>query len=189
MATRKNHNDIDTFMNDGLYVPTRTISMGGESIDYDQSEQVIKNLHILDNLNNDPITILMNSNGGDCDQGMSIYEAIRLCKSHVTVKVIGQVQSMAAWILQIADHRIMSKNSRLMVHTGTMGLSDDHPENNKKWMKQWEKDEIIFEDILLEKIKLKHIDFTRKKIKDMLRFDTILTPEEALELGLIDEII
>ena len=57
MATRKNHSDIDIFMESNLYVPTRTISMVGE-IDEDLSKQMIKNLHILDNLNNDEITII-----------------------------------------------------------------------------------------------------------------------------------
>lgn len=56
-------------------------------------------------------------------------------------------------------------------------------------MKQFEKDDEIFENILLEKIRIKHPTFDRKKMKAMLRFDTILMPEEALELGLIDEII
>jgi len=45
MATRKNHSDIDIFMESNLYVPTRTISMVGE-IDEDLSRKICKDLGI-----------------------------------------------------------------------------------------------------------------------------------------------
>ena len=101
----------------------------------------------------------------------------------------GYGMSIAAWILQAADRRVMTKNSRLMIHTGHYTLGYNHPEINKRLVEQFARDEEIFENILLEKIKIKHPDFTKAKIKSMLRFDTILTPEEALNLGLIDEIV
>lgn len=201
MSKRINRDDIDKFHDYDLYLPTRTVIIrsqgtdveGGESgVDADMSQRAIKNLHILDSTapaGDRPITVIMNSQGGDVQHGMSIYDAISTCKNHVTIIINGYGMSIAAWILQAADHRAMTKHSRLMIHTGYMGLTENHPEINKRWMQQFDKDEEEFEKILLDKIKIKKPSFTRKQMKEMLKFDTILTPEQALEYNLIDEIV
>lgn len=200
MSKRINRDDVDRFHDYDLYLPTRTIIIRSENtdedgesgVDSDMAQRAIKNLHILDSMSpsgDQPIMIIMNSPGGDVLHGMSIYDAVTLCKNHVTITINGYGMSIAAWILQAADHRVMTKHSRLMVHTGYMGLSENHPEINKRWMKQFDIDEDEFENILLEKIKIKKPNFTKKNMKEMLRFDTILTPEQALEFNLIDEIV
>ncbi len=198
---RINKDSLDRFFDYGINVDTRTIYAssiesdldGNESgVDSLMCEKLIKGLHVLDKsapAGDNAITIILNSPGGDSLYGMSCYDAIKLCKNHVTVMIQGYGMSIAAWILQAADRRVMTKNSRLMIHTGHYTLGYNHPEINKRLVEQFARDEEIFENILLEKIKIKHPDFTKAKIKSMLRFDTILTPEEALNLGLIDEIV
>lgn len=200
MSKRINRDDLEKFHDYDLYLPTRTLIMrsentdeNGESgVDSAMAQRAIKNLHILDSMTptgDKPITIIMNSPGGDILHGMSIYDAVASCKNHVTIVVTGYGMSIAAWILQAADHRVMTKHSRLMIHTGYIALSENHPEINKRWMRQFDKDEEEFENILLNKIKIKKPNFTKKQIKELLKFDTILTPEEALEFNLIDEIL
>lgn len=200
MSKRINRDDVDRFHDYDLYLPTRTIILRSENngedgesgVDSDMAQRAIKNLHILDSMSpngDQPIYIIMNSPGGDGLHGMSMYDAISSCKNHITITITGYGMSIAAWILQAADHRIMAKHSRLMIHTGYVGLSENHPEINKRWMKQFDIDEEEFENILLEKIKIKKPNFTKNKMKEMLRFDTIFTPEQALELNLIDEIL
>jgi len=200
MSKRINRDDLDKFHDYDLYLPTRTIVIRSENTDADgesgvdsaMAQRAIKNLHILDSMvptGDKPITIIMNSPGGDVLHGMSIYDAVAACKNHVTIVVTGYGMSIAAWILQAADHRVMTKHSRLMVHTGYIGLAENHPEINKRWMQQFDKDEDEFENILLERIRIKKPNFSKKHIKEMLKFDTILTPEQALEFNLIDEIV
>ena len=184
-----------------MYIPTRTIYIGsaehsiseGESgVDGKLAERAIKALHILDlsaPTGDQPISIILNNPGGDTIHGMSIYDSIRMCKNHITVRVQGYGMSIAAWILQAADHRVMTKHSRLMLHAGTYSLPDNHPETNRRWSDYMIKDEEIFETIILEKIRVKHPEYTKKQVKSLLRFDTILMPEAALELGLVDEIV
>ncbi len=192
MALKRSDKDlVDQFYDHGLYVPTRTIDLLEEEINEHSSTKVIKALHVLDHTSQDrdkPITILINSLGGDQSAGMAIYDAITECKNHVTIKGYGSVMSIAAWIMQAGDHRMMSKNSRMMLHTGQIAFDTDHPENNKRWMKRHDKDERIMEEILLQKIQVKKPKFTKKMVKDLLKFDTILTPEEAIDLNLIDEV-
>lgn len=187
---------VDRFFDYGIYLDQSTLYIGSQVLDEDTesgidalaAENAIKGLYLLDQKVETPITIILNSLGGDSLHAMAIYDAIKTCKNQVSIKIYGYGMSSAAWILQAADKRIMSKNSRLMIHTGTIALGESHPETSKRWMDQFAKDEVIFEDILLEKIREKKPKFTRQKLKNMLRFDTILTPQEALDLGLIDEV-
>lgn len=190
--------DIDRFHDYGVYSPSRTIYVGSEDIDLDgqesgtdakMAEKVIKNLHILDATSNLPIIIIMSNPGGDWYHGMAIYDAVKACRSHVTVKVFGYAMSMGSVILQAADKRIMAPNSRIMIHHGYMGMSSDHTKTFEKWAKESRKitEEMI--QIYLNRIQEKHPDFKRKKLDQMLNFDTILTAKEAVELGLADEMI
>jgi ATP-dependent protease ClpP protease subunit len=158
--------DVDQFMDNHIYLPTRTIYMGSmnsydgdqeSGVDYSMAETVIKALHILDNQDaasmkgEKPINIIMNNIGGDVYHGMAIYDAISNCKNHVTIRVHGHAMSMGSIILQAADQRIMTRHSRIMIHYGHFGLH----ENNKtvyKWANESKKFDTIMEDIFLDKI-------------------------------------
>jgi ATP-dependent Clp endopeptidase proteolytic subunit ClpP len=221
--------DIDQFMENDIYLPTRTIYMGsaytdyegGESgVDHMMAEKIIKTLLILDNQDaesrkgNKPITIIMNNPGGEVYHGLAIYDAIRNCKNHVTIKVYGHAMSMGSWILQAADYRVMTPNSRIMIHYGYDG-GNTHSKTAQKWNIEGEKVNELMEDVFLEKIddnkitqeeyltligkqkqalklhassKRKLIEIDREKLEAMLNFDTFIDAEMALKLNLIDEI-
>ena len=187
MATRKNHSDIDIFMESNLYVPTRTISMVGE-IDEDLSKQMIKNLHILDNLNNEEITIIINSLGGDIFEGMSIFDSIKGCKSSVLIKICGSCMSMASIVSLAGDKIVATEHSKIMLHYGTVGF-EGHPKIVKNWIKDSEQFDQWMKTQYLNKLKTKYPDFTEKNLDKWLDFDKILTADQALNLGLIDEVI
>jgi ATP-dependent Clp endopeptidase proteolytic subunit ClpP len=182
--------DVDRFFQYNVDLESKTLFLENY-VDSEMAAAAIKGLHILDKVKPDlPITIYLENYGGEEFAGLGVYDFItQKIKSSVRIEVYGACMSMAAWILQAADERIMAPNSRFMIHVGYMGLDENHPEINKRWMKQYEKDEVVFEDILLDRIKEKHPKYTRQKVKKLLLFDTILNPEEALELGLIDGIL
>lgn len=198
MSKRLNRDDVDKFHDYSLYVPTRTIYMGSENVSEDgeqeagvnstMAERQIKNLHILDAASEEPIMIVMNNPGGDVNHGLAIYDAIKACRSHVTVKVFGYAMSMGSIILQAADERIMSENASQMIHYGTMGIQSHvktvykHADESKridKWM----------ETMYLNKIKEKNPHFTLARLQRMLHHDTFLTAKQSVELGLADKIL
>jgi ATP-dependent Clp protease protease subunit len=195
--SRVNRDDIDKFHDYSLYIPTRTIYMGSELFsdeDFSESgteaamaERQIKNIHILDNLKDEPITIIMNNVGGDEYHGMAIYDAIKACKSYITIKVYGHAMSMGSIILQAADRRVMSPNSRQMIHYGTWG-SEGHAKTTQKWAEEGKKCDKLMEQLYLSKIKEKHPEFTLTKLQKLLDHDTFLTAVESVELGLADEV-
>ena len=191
---RINRDDIDKLYDYDLFMPTRTIYIGsntvnedGESgVDADLSSRVIKALHILDQ-KEEPIIVVLNNPGGDFYHGMAIYDAIKACKSHITIKVYGMAMSMAAIILQAADKRVMMPNARLMVHYGEAGFMG-HSKTFAKWAEENKKTNSKIEQILLEKIKVKKPNFTLKELQKLLNHDTIYSSIETVEIGLADEV-
>jgi len=179
----------ELFHNNNLHIPSKTMLLKGD-VDEDMYDLATKNLHILDEIGDDsPITIKLNSGGGEVTQGLAIYDLIKACKSYVRIVVEGSCESMATVILQAADERIILKNAYLMLHIGTEEYPADHPTNIQRWKEEAAKDEVICEDIYLSKIKEKKKRFTRKDLQKLLTFDTILSAKESIAYGLVDLIL
>lgn len=188
---------IDRFYDYDIFPESRTLYMGsvttfdGEETgtDYAMAERLIKGLHVLEHASADkPITIIMNNGGGYVDHGFAIYDAIKACSCHVTIKVIGSAQSMGSIILQAADHRIMSPNATFMIHYGSTGLQG-HTKDVYAQVEMVKRQDELMVDIFMEKIKEKDPTYSRKKFETMINFDKYIHAQEALELGLIDEIL
>jgi ATP-dependent Clp endopeptidase proteolytic subunit ClpP len=192
--------DIDRFHDYDLYIPGRTLYMGSVSTDPDHgesgtdaimAERVIKGLFILDSTapdGNSPITIIMNNPGGDEYDGLAIYDAIRACKNHVTIIVYGKAMSMGGIILQAADKRVMSENSRFMMHYGQFGVNAN-AQDVYKWVEDNKKIDTLMEDIFIEKMLEKDPKINRRKLQEMLKSDFICDAKEAVALGLADEVL
>ena len=200
MSKKINRDDVDKLYDYDLHIPSRTLYMGSVTVDVDQgesgtdahmAERLMKGLHILDNAapsGDQPITIIMNNPGGDEYDGFAIYDAIKACKNHVTIIVYGKAMSMGGIILQAADKRIMSPNSRFMMHYGQFGISAN-AKDVYQWVEDNKKIDTLMEDIFLEKMVVKTPNMTRKKLQEMLKADFIVDAAEAVEMGFADEIL
>jgi len=177
---------LEDFHDNGIYVPRRTIELFGE-VNLEMFKNVFKNLHVLDNTPGD-INIIINSEGGDVTQGKAIYQAIKGCQNHVTGIVYGEASSAASFILQSCDSRIMTPDSFLMLHVGEEGMGSNHPRNIDRLHAFYRSNEAWMEDVYLKRIKEKRKRYTRHQLKSMLQFDKFLSPQESLDLGLIDQI-
>ncbi len=197
MAKKPARDDLDRFHDYSIYLPSRTIYMGSEEhhIEHGESgtdgamaERLIKNLHILDTLSNEPINISMNNLGGDVNHGLAIYDAIRACRSHVVITAYGYAMSMGSIILQAADERIMSPQASQMVHYGSMFV-DKEAKTTYKIVAENKRIDLWMEQMYLEKIREKQPKFAVRRFREMLTNDTFLTAEESVELGLCDSIL
>ena len=169
----------------GIFYPRRTVEIFGD-IDHDMFINVFKNLHVLDGTQG-TINIFINSEGGCVTSGRAIYDAIKGCQNYVRMMVYGEASSMASIILQAADERLMAPGSYIMIHAGEEATSG-HPENKKRWDEFLKKEEEWAYGVYLEKIKHVKPRFSKKKLQDLLRFDTILYAKDAIELGLADRV-
>jgi len=198
MANKLSRDDIDRFFDYGIDISSKTLYIGSwgddyegneNGVDYQMAKNALKGLQVLDSIKKEePLTIIMNNTGGDWYHGMSIFDGIKACKSHVKIIVYGHAMSMGSVILQAADERIMTPNSRLMIHYGYEGGPNTY-KNVQRWAEEGKKVAKDMEDIYLEKIKQKLPNFTRAKLKNMLDPDTILNAQETVELGLADSIL
>lgn len=190
-----NRDDVSRFLEQDVDTSTKTIYFGfGDpdgDCDLDQilTANTIKALHILDRIRpDDPIHLLINNQGGEDQHGLAIYDMIRSCRSPVHGYVYGHCESMGAWVLQACDRRFMSRHSCLMIHNGEGSLAGRTQEVDA-WKKWQDRQDAICRDILLNRIRERNPKFQRAKLTRMLRTDTILNAWQALELGLVDEVL
>lgn len=187
---------IDKFLEHGLDFPSKTIYLGsvgdGEwdtGVDHRMARHAIQGLYLLDKTKHDePITVLMNNPGGDVYHGLAVFDAIRSCKSYVIIKTYGYAMSMGSVVLQAGDRRVMSPNSRMMLHYGTAG-AHDHSKNVQRWADEFKRLDKWMEDVYLTKILEKKKRFTRQQLQKKMSFDWFLTAQEAVDLGLADEVM
>lgn len=95
-------------------------------VEYRMSNTFLKNLRALELKSDQPITIHMQSIGGEWSDGMAIYDAISMCRSYVTIIAYAQASSMSSIILQAADYRVMTPNSHFMSHYGSSDINTDY---------------------------------------------------------------
>jgi len=58
----------------------------------------------------------------------------------------------------------------------------------KKWAEEYTRLDRLHEEVLLNRIHEKHPGFSRGKLQKMMNFDTILAADEAVDLGLADQV-
>ena len=162
----------------------RIILLSGE-IDDECANSVIAQLLYLDSLNNEEISLYINSPGGSVTSGMAIYDTMNFVKSDVSTICLGMAASMGAFLLSSGKKgkRYALPNSEIMIHQPLGGAKGQATEIK-----------IAAEQILKTKEKLNKILSENpgkdlKKVEQDTERDHFLDANEALDYGLIDKII
>ncbi len=108
---------------------TRTILLSGE-IDKPLAERVIRQLLLLEDMNDEPVKVFIDSPGGDADAGFAILDMMRFVKPRVFTIGMGLVASAGALILLAApkERRLGLPNSHYLIHqplSGMRGVATD----------------------------------------------------------------
>jgi ATP-dependent Clp protease protease subunit len=172
----------------GIDVDTSTVYMFGDIADgtlYDFVLRVRAIMHMRgDDKKDEPVNIVINSDGGDVYEALGMIDFIQSLNVKVNTICRGRAMSAAALLLCSGTGvRAASKNSTIMFHemsSGIYGKSSDMKAN----VQHMEKLEDILVSIMSENSKK-----DRKFWKDTTIKDYYLSPEEALQLGVIDSII
>lgn len=118
-------NDID-FENRTIFLNgSDPIKDAEPGVDYRMASKFIKNMNILSLASKDPITIHMNTIGGEWSYGMAIYDAIKGFDGLTTIIAYSWARSMSSIIFQAANTRIIKPNACFMIHWGT-SATDGH---------------------------------------------------------------
>ena len=131
------------------------------------------------------ISFYINSSGGLVTAGLGIYDTMQFIKPPVSTLCIGQASSMGSFLLAAGEKgkRFSLPNSRIMVHqpsAGYEGQATDIEIHAK---------EILALKNRLNKIYSKHTKKNESEIKSALERDNFMTPNEAKDFGLIDEVV
>ncbi len=131
------------------------------------------------------ITFYINSPGGSVTAGMAIYDTMQYVKCDIATLCMGQAASMGALLLAAGTKgkRYALPNSRIMIHQPMGGFQGQATEID-----------IHAREILrmrddLNKILAHHTGHPMKKIKLDTDRDNFMGPQEALQYGLIDEVL
>lgn len=158
----------------------------GTEINDNVANSIIAQLLFLESEDPDKdISLYINSPGGVVSAGLGIYDTMQYIKCDIITICLGQAASMGAVLLAAgkAGKRFCLPNSRIMLHQpagGAQGVASDIS--------------IQAKEILRIKEKLNEIlAFHTKQPKEKIAIDTDrdfwMSPDEALEYGIIDKII
>jgi ATP-dependent Clp protease protease subunit len=130
------------------------------------------------------IAFYINSPGGIVTSGLGIYDTMQYIRPKVTTICIGQACSMGSLLLAAGEpgQRYSLPNSRIMIHQpsgGAQGQAADIEIQAK---------EILSLRKRLNEIYVKHTGRKLAEIEKAMDRDNFMSPEDAKEFGLIDEI-
>lgn len=158
----------------------------GSAVDDMVANVVIAQLLFLQTENPEKdIHIYINSPGGIVSSGLAIYDTMRYVKPDVATYCIGQAASMGALLLAAGTKgkRFALPHSRMMIHQpmgGFQGQASDIEIHAREILKM--KD-------ALNSILASHTGQTIEKIAADTERDFFMSPEEAKEYGLVDEVL
>ena len=156
------------------------VVLSGEVGNWDVSARQIADA--IENKTSVPLTIKINSVGGDVFEGFALYNAIKMHEGPTTAIVEGLAASAASLFAMAADVVVMRPASMMMVHnphTVAAGESKDLRQSADVLDK--------VRDIMVQRYKTK-TGQPEESLIEMLDAETWLTPEEALELGFADKV-
>ncbi len=135
----------------------------------------------------EPISIYINSPGGEVNAGLMIYDVIQSCQNDINMYCIGQASSMAAVILAAGQkgRRFILPHSRVMIHEVLLGGGISGSATSISRISE----SIMETRELVNTILAKHTAKTVKEINRATSFDNFMNAEEAVEFGICDKIV
>ena len=131
------------------------------------------------------ISLYINSPGGLVTAGLGIYDTMQYVKPDVSTLCIGQAASMGSFLLAAGTKgkRFSLPNSRIMVHQPSAGFQGQATDI------EIHANEVLSLKKRLNEIYSKHTNKSVDEIKAALERDNFMTPDDAKDFGLIDEVV
>jgi len=158
----------------------------GTAIDDSVANLIVAQLLYLQMEDSDKdISLYINTPGGSVTSGLAIYDTIQFVKCDVTTYCIGQASSMGSLLLACGTpkKRFSLPHARIMIHQpwgGAQGAASDISIQAKEILRMRRK---------LNELLAEHTGQPFKKIEKDADRDFFMSAAEAVEYGLIDEVI
>ena len=163
----------------------RIIFLGEEVNDVTASLVVAQLLYLESEDPDKDIYLYINSPGGSITSGMAIFDTMQYIKPQVSTICIGMAASMGAFLLAAGEKgkRFALPNSEILIHQplgGFQGQATDIDIHAKRILKTKE---------TLNRILCERTGQPIEKIQHDVERDYFMSSQEAMEYGLIDEVI
>lgn len=167
-------------------------------IDWRMSNNLLKNLRALESDSNLPITIHLQSPGGDLNYSFAMYDMIKSCQSHILIIGHGLVDSGGTIIMQAADNRVLMPNCEFMIHYGSIAVYGNVTEATSclEWDKRLRSRLVdIYSERCMNSPKFSKGNMNVEQVKSYLRDilkekqDWYMDSNEAVEYGFADGVI
>jgi ATP-dependent Clp protease protease subunit len=158
----------------------------GTPIDDDIANLVIAQMLFLEKEDPDrEIELYINSPGGSVIAGLAIYDTMQVIKPDVATVCVGHAMSMAAVLLSAGakGKRLALPNARIMIHQGTAGFHGSPSDIDIV-----AREVLRYKSLLIDLLS-KHTGQPREKVEKDIDRDFYMSPEEAVEYGIIDKVI
>jgi ATP-dependent Clp protease protease subunit len=158
----------------------------GEQIDDHVANSVVAQLLHLESADGEKdISLYINSPGGIITSGLAIYDTMQFISCDVSTICIGQCASMASVLLAAGakGKRFALPNSRVMIHQPTGGAQGQQTEI------EIAAKEIAYVRERMNKLLAEHTGQPLKTIHKDTERDNFMSPEEAKEYGIVDEVV
>lgn len=129
------------------------------------------------------IEVQINSPGGNVFDGLAIYNALRMHPAEVTTRVDGIAASIASVIAQAGDHRIIVKSAQMMIHEA-WGMAIGSAQEMRDFADLLDQQNDVIAGIYADRA-----GGDLDAFRELMRTDLYLTDAQALEHGLVDEIL
>ena len=130
-----------------------------------------------------PITIWINSPGGDCIAASQIYTMLMDYKNDVTVKIDGIAASAASVVAMAGTKVLMAPTAMMMIHNPATMAFGDHADMEKAIDMLSEVKESIINAYEIK------TSLPRKQLAKMMDDTTWMNAKKAMELGFADDIL
>jgi len=158
----------------------------GMPIDDDIANLVVAQMLFLEKEDPDrDIELYINSPGGSVIAGLAIYDTVQVIKPDVATTCVGHAMSMGAILLAggAKGKRFSLPNARIMIHQGTAGFHGTPSDIDIVAR------EVLRYKSLYIKILAEHTGQPLEKVEHDIDRDYYMSPEEALEYGIVDKVI
>lgn len=156
------------------------------AVDSESAEDIIKNMIYLSQ-NNIPITLFIDSPGGEVRSGLAIIDMMEIISKTTQIDVIctGKAYSMAAVILAAGSkgHRHMLPHAQVLIHEPLITSGGGSASSVKSTAESL----LAIRDIMSELL-AKYTGNTVEKMNEIMHGDTYLNAKEAIELGVADDV-
>jgi len=160
----------------------------GVQVDDASADDIMAQLLVLESQDPDrDIVMYINSPGGSFTAMTAIYDTMQYIRPQVQTVVLGQAASAAAVIAAAGTpgKRLALPNARILIHQPAVGEAGRGQASDIEIQAK----EILRLRTWLEETLVKHSNHDLVRINRDLERDTILSADEALEYGLIDQVL